>query len=69
MQQLKRADDHKVISGILFVLITGCRWGDMPIIYVSECVGKSFKRCFKIGSRVIFVQSEQESYTLYPKIG
>jgi transposase len=26
----KRADDRKVINGILFVLITGCRWGDMP---------------------------------------
>lgn len=32
----KRADDRKVINGILFVLITGCRWGDMPVIYGSQ---------------------------------
>jgi transposase len=32
----KRADDRKVINGILFVLITGCRWGDMPVIYGSR---------------------------------
>jgi transposase len=32
----KRADDRKVINGILFVLITGCRWGDMPDSYGSH---------------------------------
>ena len=32
----KRADDRKVINGILFVLITGCRWGDMPRFYGSS---------------------------------
>ncbi|MGB3907346.1 MAG: transposase [Methanomethylovorans sp.] len=32
----KRADDRKVINGILFVLITGCRWGDMPDVYGSQ---------------------------------
>ena len=31
----KRVDDRKVINGILFVLITGCRWGDMPECYGS----------------------------------
>jgi transposase len=31
----KRADDRKVINGILFVLITGCRWRDMPASYGS----------------------------------
>ncbi|MDK2947547.1 MAG: hypothetical protein PWQ63_707 [Methanolobus sp.] len=31
----KRADDRKVINGILFVLVTGCRWGDMPVCYGS----------------------------------
>jgi len=25
-----RADDRKTINGILFVLITGCKWADMP---------------------------------------
>ncbi len=32
----KRADDRKVINGILFVLINGCRWGDMPSNYGSH---------------------------------
>ncbi|MCD4737349.1 MAG: transposase [Bacteroidales bacterium] len=31
----RRIDDRKVINGILFVLITGCRWGDMPGCYGS----------------------------------
>ena len=29
----KRADDRKTINGILYVLITGCRWQDMPRCY------------------------------------
>ncbi len=29
----KRADDRKTINGILYVLITGCRWRDMPRCY------------------------------------
>ncbi len=29
----KRADDRKTINGILYVLITGCRWHDMPQSY------------------------------------
>jgi transposase len=29
----KRADDRKTINGILFVLITGCSWRDMPRRY------------------------------------
>ncbi|WP_370575605.1 transposase [Methanomethylovorans sp.] len=32
---IKRAYDRKVINDILFVLITGCRWGDMPGCYDS----------------------------------
>lgn len=31
----RRADDRKIINGILFVLITGCRWRDMPKVYGS----------------------------------
>ena len=30
-----RADDRMVLNGILYVLITGCRWMDMPIKYGS----------------------------------
>jgi transposase len=29
----KRADDRKTINGILYVLITGCHWQDMPRRY------------------------------------
>jgi len=28
-----RADDRKVLNGILYVLRTGCRWKDMPREY------------------------------------
>lgn len=31
----KRADDRKTINGILFVLMTGCRWRDVPRCYGS----------------------------------
>jgi transposase len=31
----KRADDRKTINAILYVLITGCRWRDIPKNYGS----------------------------------
>ncbi|WP_394697878.1 transposase [uncultured Methanomethylovorans sp.] len=31
----KRVDDRKIINGILYVLITGCRWRDLPPPYDS----------------------------------
>lgn len=30
-----RADDRRTLDGILYVLRTGCRWGDMPRRYGS----------------------------------
>ncbi|OKY77723.1 MAG: Transposase [Candidatus Methanohalarchaeum thermophilum] len=30
-----RADDRKTINGILYVLLTGCKWSDMPEKYGS----------------------------------
>jgi transposase len=30
-----RADDRCIMNGILYVLITGCRWMDMPLEYGS----------------------------------
>ena len=30
-----RADDRKTLNGILYVLVTGCRWMDMPERYGS----------------------------------
>ena len=32
----KRADDRKTINIILYVLMTGCRWQDMPRCYGSH---------------------------------
>jgi len=29
----KREDDRRVISGILYVLRSGCRWSDCPAVY------------------------------------
>jgi transposase len=29
----RRVDDRRVISGILFVLRSGCRWKDCPAVY------------------------------------
>jgi len=40
-----RADDRRVINGILYVLITGCRWMDMPVRYGSyKTAWKRLKR-------------------------
>jgi transposase len=30
-----RADDRRIINGILYVLTTGCRWMDMSLKYGS----------------------------------
>jgi len=30
-----RANDRKTLNGILYVLRTGCRWGDVPRKYSS----------------------------------
>ena len=30
-----RADDRMVLNGILYVLVTGCRWMDTPVKYGS----------------------------------
>jgi transposase len=46
----KRADDRKVINGILFVLIIGCRWGDIPDSYGSHVIAwRILKRWSKEG--------------------
>ncbi|NHV96724.1 MAG: IS5 family transposase [Thaumarchaeota archaeon] len=40
-----RADDRRVINGILYVLTTGCRWMDMPLRYGSyKTAWKRLKR-------------------------
>src|SRR5512136_710504 len=46
----KRADDRKTINGILFVLMTGCRWRDVPRCYGSYVtMWKRLKRWSKDG--------------------
>jgi transposase len=45
-----RGDDRQVIDGILYVLITGCRWMDMPIRYGSyKTAWKRLKRWQAVG--------------------
>jgi len=40
-----RADDRMVLNGILYVLVTGCRWMDMPLKYGSyKTAWKRLKR-------------------------
>jgi len=40
-----RAGDRMVLNGILYVLVTGCRWMDMPIQYGSyKTAWKRLKR-------------------------
>lgn len=40
-----RADDRRIINGILYVLTTGCRWMDMPVEYGSyKTAWKKLKR-------------------------
>lgn len=41
-----RADLKDVIDGILYVLSTGCRWGDLPHDY-----GVSYATCYRYFSR------------------
>ncbi len=31
-----RADDCTTINGIMFVLVTGCRWTELPAVYGSK---------------------------------
>lgn len=45
-----RADDRRTIEGILYVLITGCRWQDLPRGYSAPMtVWRRLKRCGKEG--------------------
>ena len=31
-----RSDDRMIINGIIYVLISGCRWSEMPKIYGDD---------------------------------
>jgi transposase len=58
----KRADDRKTANGIFFVLITGCRWQDMPKCYgAHQTAWRRHKRWSEEGvwSRILFAAQEQ----------
>jgi len=41
-----RADDITVLNGVQYVLMTGCKWMDMPAKYGSyKTAWKKLKRC------------------------
>jgi transposase len=45
-----RADDRRTIEGILYILITGCRWQDLPHVYgAPTTVWRRLKRWGEMG--------------------
>jgi len=47
----RRVDDRRVISGILHVLKSGCRWCDCPAEYgPSTTIYNRFNRCHNAAS-------------------
>jgi transposase len=45
-----RADDRAIVNGILFVLITGCRWIDIPRRYGDDSTAnRRLRRWEKLG--------------------
>jgi transposase len=58
----KRADDRKTINGILFVLITGCCWHDMPRRYGAyQTAWRRLKRWSREGIWYRILASAQEN--------
>ncbi len=46
-----RADDRSIVNGILFVLITGCRWIDIPRRYGDDSTAnRRLRRWEKLGA-------------------
>jgi transposase len=45
-----RIDDRLIVNGILYVLVTGCRWMDLPAKYGSYKTAG-----IGLGSRVLWV--------------
>lgn len=62
----KRANDRKTINGILYVLITGCRWHDMPRRYGSyQTAWRRLNRWSREGvwSRIL-AAAQEKAYSL-----
>ncbi len=47
-----RADDRGTLNGILYVLLSGCRWMDMPAVYGSHKTGMAATEAVGAGGRV-----------------
>jgi transposase len=62
----KRADDRKTINAILYVLITGCRWRDIPKSYGSYVTAwKRLKRWSSEGVwNRILIETRNNAYSL-----
>ncbi len=60
----KRVDDRQVVNGILYVLITGCQWRDMPKQYGSYVTAwRRLKRWSEEGVwDIIFDSLKDDSY-------
>ncbi len=60
----KRVDDRQVVNGILYVLITGCQWRDMPKQYGSYVTAwRRLKRWSEEGVwDMIFDSLKDDSY-------
>ena len=60
----KRADDRRTINGILYVLITGCRWQDMPRFYGAyQTAWRRHKRWSEDGIwNEILVAAQRQAY-------
>jgi transposase len=62
----KRANDRNTINGILYVLITGCRWHDMPRCYGAyQTAWRRLKWWSKDGVWVkILAAAQEKSYAM-----
>jgi transposase len=62
----KRANDRKTINGILYVLITGCRWEDMPRCYGAyQTAWRRHKRWSEEGIwNKILVAAQEQAYII-----
>ncbi|MGC8961663.1 MAG: transposase [Candidatus Bathyarchaeia archaeon] len=53
-----RVDDRRVVNGILYVLVTGCRWMDMPAKYgYYKTAWDRFKRWSVKGVRLRILEA------------
>jgi len=60
---MKRVNDRKTVNGILYVLVTGCQWRDMPKQYGSYVTAwRRLKRCSEEGVWDMIVDSLKNDF-------